>query len=134
MVTNATGDLLIAATIGLKRALVIFLIDTWAQISFLTKQDAQRCGIVPSKSRCCVLNTLGTTETMKVALVKLILPGEENRLAINMVIGDIPVSLLRMNALAGRQWEDSEGFCGLLAHHDLTLDCSKPHLPYHSAR
>lgn len=56
-----TGDLLITAITGPKRALVTFLVDTGAQISALTKEDALRCGIVPTKKRYCVLNALGTT-------------------------------------------------------------------------
>lgn len=100
---------MITAITGPKRALVTFLIDTGAQISAVTKKHVQRCGILPSKNPYCVLDALGTTETMNMALAKLILPGEENKLSINMVIEDIPINLLRMNALAGRQWEDSEG-------------------------
>lgn len=100
---------MITAITGPKRAPVTFLIDTGAQISALTKKDAQRCGIIPTKNPYCVLNALGTTESINVALVKLTLPGEQNQLSINMVIGDIPTNLLGMNALVGRQWEDSEG-------------------------
>lgn len=100
---------MITAITGPKRAPLTFLIDTGAQISALTKKDAKRCGIVPTKNCYCVLNALGTTESMNVALVKLTLPGEENQLSTNMVIGDIPTNLLGMNALAGRQREDSEG-------------------------
>lgn len=106
---NKTGDITITAITSPKRAPVTFLIDTGAQISALTKKDAQRCGIVPTKNRYCVLSALGTTESMNVALVKLPLPGEENQLSIDGVIGDIPTNLLGMNALARRQWEDSEG-------------------------
>lgn len=47
---------------------------------------------------------------MNVALVKVTLPGDENQLTVKMVIGDIPNNLLGMDVLAGRQWEDTEGF------------------------
>ncbi|KAK2534918.1 hypothetical protein Q9233_003830 [Columba guinea] len=54
-------------------------------------------------------NALGSAEVMKVAWVKLLLPGNERTVTIKMVIGDIPNSLLGMDILKGRQWEDSEG-------------------------
>ena len=123
---------MITAIKGLKWAPVTFLIDTGAQISALTKKDAQRCGIVPTKNPYCVLNALGTTESMNVALVKLTLPGEENQLSINMVTGDIPTNLLGMSALAGRQWEDSEGLLWSFGtpHFNIRLLQAAPSLPF----
>ncbi|XP_074787741.1 LOW QUALITY PROTEIN: uncharacterized protein LOC141973265 [Athene noctua] len=50
-----------------------------------------------------------STEVMNVALVKLTLPGEENAVTINMVVGNIPTNLLGIDALKRKGWEDSEG-------------------------
>ncbi|MCQ4078797.1 hypothetical protein FK519_28945, partial [Klebsiella pneumoniae] len=91
------------------RGLVTFLVDTGAQVSALTKEDAQRCGVSPSRRRFCVLNALGSTEAMSVAQVKLTLPGEENTVTVTMVIGNIPTNLLGMDVLKGKGWKDPEG-------------------------
>ena len=103
------GDLLITAIVGPKQALITFAVDTGAQISALTNITAQKCGIIPNRKRSFVLNALGTTEVMDIALVKILLPAEENQLLIKLFIGDIPNNLLGMDVLAGRQWEDEEG-------------------------
>ncbi|KAL2310246.1 hypothetical protein Nmel_006495, partial [Mimus melanotis] len=79
------------------------------QITALTTKTAQKCGIVPTRKQCFVLNALGTTEAMDIAFVKILLPGEEKQILIKTVIGDIPNDLLGMDVLAGRQWEDEEG-------------------------
>ena len=100
---------MITAIVGPKRAPVTFLIDTGAQISALTEEDARRCGVIPSKQNVCVLNALGSTEVMNVAPVRLMLPGEESTVTIYMVVGNIPTNLLGIDALKGRGWEDSEG-------------------------
>lgn len=101
---------MITAIVVPKRAPVTFLIDTTgAQISALTEEDAQRCGVIPSKRNICVLNALGSTEVMNVVPVKLMLPGEEGTITIDMVVGNIPTNLLGIDALKGRGWEDSEG-------------------------
>ena len=101
--------MLITAIAGPKRAPVTFLIDTGAQVSALTEEDAERCGGFPLKRHFCVLNALGSTEIMKAAPVRLTLPGEGGTMTIIMVVGDIPTNLLGMDALRGKQWEDSEG-------------------------
>ena len=51
---------MITAIVGPKHAPVTLLIDTGAQISALTEEDAQRCGVIPSKRNACVLNVLGS--------------------------------------------------------------------------
>ena len=99
---------MITAIVGAKRAPVTFLIDTGAQTSALTEEDAQRCGVIPSKQNVCVLNALGSTEVMNVVPVKLMLPGEEGTITIDMVVGNILTNLLGIDALKGRGWEDSE--------------------------
>ncbi|KAL2310263.1 hypothetical protein Nmel_006513, partial [Mimus melanotis] len=95
--------------VGPKRAPVTFVVDTGAQISALIRKAAQKCGIVPTKRQCFVVNALGTTEAMDTAVIKILLPGEENLLLIKTTIGDILNDLLGINVLAGRQWEDEEG-------------------------
>ncbi|KAL2293754.1 hypothetical protein Nmel_018945, partial [Mimus melanotis] len=104
-----TKDLLITAIVCLKRAPVTFVVDTGAKISVLTRKASQKCGIVPTKRKCLVLNTLGNQEDMDIVLIKILLPGEENLLLIKIAIGDIPNDLLGMDVLAGRQWEDEDG-------------------------
>ncbi|XP_064356403.1 uncharacterized protein LOC135324313 [Dromaius novaehollandiae] len=73
---NNKGDLLITVVVGRRRMPVTFLIDTGAQITALTRSEAERCGIsVPSK-HLIVLNALGKTQTVPMTLVTLWLPGE----------------------------------------------------------
>jgi len=66
---NNRGDLLITVAVGPKRRPVTFLVDTGAQITALSRVEAERCGIsVPSKS-LIVLNALGKIQTVPMTLV-----------------------------------------------------------------
>jgi len=69
------GDLLITVAVGPKRRTVTFLVDTGAQISALTRIEAERCGIsVPSKS-LIVLHALGKTQTVPMTLGDIMATG-----------------------------------------------------------
>ncbi|KAF4804603.1 hypothetical protein TURU_006377 [Turdus rufiventris] len=72
------------------------------------------------------------TEVMDIALVKIFLPGEDNQLLIKLVIGDIPNNLLGMDVLAGRQWEDDEGYLWSFGTPRLNIRLLQvaPHLPF----
>ncbi|KAL2307551.1 hypothetical protein Nmel_000521, partial [Mimus melanotis] len=81
---------------------LIKIVLNWHCPKSIVPNSPTKCGIVPIRKQCCVLNALGTTEAMDIALIKILLPGEENLLLIKMVIGDIPNYLLGMDVLAGR--------------------------------
>ena len=86
-------------SVGPKRRPVTFFIDTGAQITALSRVEAERCGIsVPSKS-LIVLNALGKTQTVPMTLVTLWLPGEEDPVDTMVAVGPFQMNLLGMDVL-----------------------------------
>ena len=101
---NPKGDLLITVAVGPRKRLVTFLIDTGAQITVLTRTEAEQCGIpIPSKN-LIVLNALGKTQSVPMTPVTLWLPGEESPVNTMVAIGAFQMNLLGIDVLKGRQW------------------------------
>lgn len=73
------GDILLTAAARLMKQLLKCLVDTGAQISALTKQDAATCGVGPSKWSLLIVHALGVPQSTDTAAVSLIIPGEETR-------------------------------------------------------
>lgn len=73
-----------------KNKLLTFLVDTGAQISALTKQDATAWGAVPSKGPLLVVNVLGVSQPVTTTAATLMLVGEETTLTATMATGGIP--------------------------------------------
>lgn len=67
-----------------KNKLLTFLVDTGAQISALTKQDATTWGAVPSKWPLLVVDVLGVSQPVPTTAVSLTLLGEEAAIAITV--------------------------------------------------
>jgi len=107
---NNKGDLLITVAVGPKKRPVTFLIDTGAQITALSRVEAERCGIsVPSKSLMTVLNALGKTQKVPMTPVMLWLPREEDPVDTMVAVGPFQMNLLGMDVLKGKQLRDTQG-------------------------
>jgi len=84
---NNKRGLLIPVAVEPKRGPVTFLIDSGAQITALSRVEAERCGISGPPRHLIVLNALGKTRTVPVTPVTLWLPGEEDPVDTVVAVG-----------------------------------------------
>ena len=106
---NNKGDLLITVAVGPKRRPVTFFVDTGAQITALSRVEAEQCGISVLSKILIVLNALGKTQIVPMTPVTLWLLGEEEPVDTMVAVGLFQMNLLGMDVLKGKQWRDTQG-------------------------
>jgi len=106
---NNKGDLLITVAVGPKRRPVTFFVDTGAQITALSRVEAEQCGISVLSKILIVLNALGKTQIVPMTPVTLWLLGEEEPVDTMVAVGLFQMNLLGMDVLKGEQWHDTQG-------------------------
>ncbi|KAK4819549.1 hypothetical protein QYF61_007060 [Mycteria americana] len=94
---------------GPQRQLVKFLIDTGAQISLLTQQDAEKLGVRPRRQRVKITGVNGVSVQCETAKVNLWLPGEKHMLSTRFAIKDHHENILGFDVLNGRTWRLPNG-------------------------
>ncbi|KAK4819569.1 hypothetical protein QYF61_007080, partial [Mycteria americana] len=95
--------------VGPQRQLVKFLIDTGAQISLLTQQDAEKLGIRPRRQRVKITSVNGVSVQCQTAKVNLWLPGEKRMSSTRFAIKDHHENILGFDVLNGRTWRLPNG-------------------------
>ncbi|KAK4811160.1 hypothetical protein QYF61_019791 [Mycteria americana] len=95
--------------VGPQRQLVKFLIDTGAQISLLTQQDAEKLGVRPRRQRVKITGVNGVSVQCQIAKVNLWLPGEKRMSSTRFAIKDHHENILGFDVLNGRTWRLPNG-------------------------
>ncbi|KAK4811127.1 hypothetical protein QYF61_019758 [Mycteria americana] len=95
--------------VGPQRQLVKFLIDTGAQISLLTQQDAEKLGLRPRRQRVKITGVNGVSVQCQTAKVNLWLPGEKRMSSTRFAIKDHHENILGFDVLNGRTWRLPNG-------------------------
>ncbi|KAK4810566.1 hypothetical protein QYF61_004529 [Mycteria americana] len=95
--------------VGPRGQLVKFLIDTGAQISLLTQQDAEKLGVRPRRQRVKITGVNGVSVQCQTAKVNLWLPGEKRMSRTRFAIKDHHENILGFDVLNGRTWRLPNG-------------------------
>lgn len=88
--------------VGPRQQLTNFLIDTGAQISIFTQQDADELGIQPGQQKVKITGVTGTCAVRQTTKVYLWLPGEKHMTSFHFAIKDHDENILGFDALNSR--------------------------------
>lgn len=103
------GDLILFCIVGPKQIRIPFLVDTRAQISAIQKKDAQQCGTKTSKMPLVVSDAFGNVKVQTLVQTSLRLPGDNNSIIVQMMMGEFPSNLLGIYILKGHKWTYNTG-------------------------